>query len=235
MTAGRAFTNLDMPAGGDVLVARIYGARSLSADQIAAVAAVCDRAEDLEGNPTVVVHLSGSPEGAWASNLTLKLVTRWEQALRRLERLPAATIAVATDDCGGVALDALLATDHRIAAGSVRLILPVQAGLIWPGMALYRLARQVPNAAPVRQAALVGGVLGVREALALHLVHELTDDLPTALAAAVRRFSAVSGAELAVRRQLTLEAQTVGFEDALGVHLAACERALRLAAAWTVP
>ncbi len=217
---------------GEVLVVRIDGTRSLSAEPIAAVAAVCDRTEDLRGCGTVVVHLSGAPHGAWASDLTVKLVSRWEQALRRLERLPAATIGVATGDCGGVALDALLATDHRIAAESVRLILPVQSGLIWPGMALYRLARQAP-AAVARQAALFGGVFGAGEALGLRLVHEVTDDLPTALTAAVDRVSALSGTELAVRRQLTVEAQTGGFEDALGVHLAACDRALRRAAAGT--
>ena len=39
--------------------------------------------------------------------------------------------------------------------------------------------------------------------------------------------AAVEGAELAIRRQLMLEAPTATFEDALGVHLAACDRSLR--------
>ncbi|MCW6009505.1 enoyl-CoA hydratase/isomerase family protein [Micromonospora sp. CPCC 205371] len=216
------------------LVARIDGTRALSTDQVAEISAVCDRAEDRDGGVTVVLHVSGAPAEPWATGLTVKLVNRWEQALRRLERLPAATIAVATGDCGGAALDALLATDHRIAGTSARLVLPIQDGLIWPGMTLYRLARQLPHAAAVRQAVLFGGVLEVSQAQALYLVHEVTDDLPGALAGAVGRVTGVSGTELAVRRQLALEAQTVGFEDALGVHLAACDRALRRAAAGTV-
>lgn len=218
------------PGGGDVLELWLDGARPLSGETVAAVAAICDRAEDLDGAAVVVLHVSGSPSGDWASALTVKLVNRWEQVLRRLERLPAITIAGAVGDCGGPALDALLATDHRTATASVRLILPVQAGLVWPGMALYRLARQAPNAAAVGHAALFGGVLDVGDALALHLVHEVVVDLPAALAATVARASAVSGTELAVRRQLVDDAQSVGFEEALGPHLAACDRALRLIA-----
>jgi isomerase DpgB len=233
VTAGRMFTDVDVAAGSaDVLTARIDGTFSLSPEPIAAIADVCDRAEDLRSGAIVVVHLTGAPQGAWASDLTVKLVSSWEQTLRRLERIPAATIAVVTGDCGGPALDVLLATDHRIAAEPARLILPVQDGMIWPGMALYRLARQLPNGV-VRHAALFGGALSADEALALHVIHEVAEDVHTALAAVVRRVSTMDGTELAVRRQLALEAQTAGFEDALGLHLAACDRALRRAAAWT--
>jgi isomerase DpgB len=228
-------TDLGAAPDGTVLELRIDGAEPLGAATVAAVAAVCDRAEDLLGDAVVVLRVGGSPAGEWAGGLTVKLVNRWEQVLRRLERLPATTIAVADGDCGGPALDALLATDHRMATASVRLILPVQAGLVWPGMALYRLARQAPNAAAVRHAVLFGGVISVRDALLMHLVHEVTDDPATALTAAVTRASVVSGTELAVRRQLAHDAQTVGFEEALGVHLAACDRALRRISDWSVP
>lgn len=221
------YADLDVPVADNVLVVRIDGGRLLSTEPIAVVAAVCEQAEDGDGAAAVVVHVSGAPQGAWAGDLTVQLVNKWEQVLRRLERVPAATIAVVTGDCGGMALDALLATDYRIAAESVRLMLPVQNGLVWPGMALYRLARQVPNAAAVRQAVLFGGTLGMHEALAMNLVHKVTDDLSGSLTAAVERVSTVSGSELAVRRQLALDASAVGFEDALGVHLAACDRALR--------
>lgn len=217
---------------GVVLTARIDGTNSLTAEAIAAIAEVCDRAEDVREGAVVVIHLSGAPQGGWASDLTVKLVSSWEQTLRRLERIPAATVAVATGDCGGIALDVLLATDHRIAAESGRLILAVQGGMIWPGMALYRLARQLPIAV-VRHAAVFGGAIGTSEALALHLIHEVSQNVPVALAAVLRRVAAVEGTEIAVRRQLTLEAETSGFEDALGLHLAACDRALRRASAWT--
>jgi isomerase DpgB len=234
MVSGNGAVTHAGTAAGDVLELRIDGAQPLGAGTVAAVAAVCDRAEDLGGTAVVVVRVSGSPAAA-SGTPTLKLVNQWERVLRRLERLPATTIAVVEGDCGGAALDALLTTDHRIAAPSARLILPVRAGSIWPGMALYRLARQAASAAAARHAALLGGVIEARAALASHLVHDVADDLPAALGAMVAHASVISGTELAVRRQLVLDAPTVGFEEALGTHLAACDRALRLIADRTAP
>ena len=72
----------------------------------------------------------------------MALVSKWERGLRRLERLDMTTVAMATGDCGGLALDALLATDYRVATSDVRLLVPVAGGATWPGMAIYRLAQQ---------------------------------------------------------------------------------------------
>ena len=211
-------------------VLRIDGRRPLSTETIAAVGAFCDRVEDLAGRGNATIHVSGVPEGSWAHEVTVPLVNKWERALRRLERLPATTIAVADGDCGGAALDALLATDYRIATRSVRLVVSVEDGATWPGMALYRLARYGASAAAVRRAVLFGTPVEAADALALQLVDELADDPVTAATAAEERAGAVSGTELAIRRQLLLDAPTTTFEEALGVHLAACDRALRRAA-----
>jgi len=220
----------DPLGGAGDLTVRVDGGRPLSAESIAAIAAVCDRAEDRGDQATVVVHVSGAPAGSWARDLNVALVSRWERGLRRLERLPATTIAVATGDCGGLALDALLATDYRIAATSVRLLVPVEAGATWPGMALYRLCHQA-GAGAARRAVLFGAPIEAGDALALCLVDELAEDTVGTLAAATELTRAFSGAELAIRRQLMADAPTVSFEDALGRHLAACDRALRRAAA----
>jgi isomerase DpgB len=216
------------PAAEEITL-RIDGRQPLLTDTVAAVAAACDAAEDLEGRARVVVRVSGVPRGPLPGGLTVSLVSKWERALRRLERLPAATIAVADGDCGGPALDVLLATDYRIATGSVRLVVPVEGGGTWPGMALYRLAGHGANAAPIRRAVLYGTPVDAAEALTLQLVDELTDDVPKALRIAAERADAVSGTELAIRRQLLHDAASTSFEEALGVHLAACDRALRRA------
>ncbi|QUW85361.1 enoyl-CoA hydratase/isomerase family protein [Streptomyces mirabilis] len=200
------------------------GTRPLSAESVAAVSALCDDAEDRAGLSTVVVHVSGAPDGPPADAPAVGLVSKWERVLRRLERLPAVTVAVADADCGGTALDALLATDYRIATASVRLLLPVLGGATWPGMALYRLAQQAARAGRIRRAALFGAPITARDALDLGLVDELIDDVPTALSAAIALTGSVSGPELAIRRQLFLEAPSVLFEEALGAHLSACDR-----------
>jgi isomerase DpgB len=211
----------------DDLVIRIDGSRFPSTDSIAEVTALCDRAEDLDGGGRVVVHASGAPVESWTRGVTVSLVSRWERALRRLERLPSVTVSIADGDCGGAALDALMATDYRIATPSLRLTLPAHAGPTWPGMVLYRLARQGANAPVVRRAVLFGHPITARDALAAHLIDEVSDDADHSLTALSALTAGRSGSELAIRRQLMDEAATTTFEDALGVHLAACDRELR--------
>ncbi len=189
----------------------------------------CDRAEAHGG--WLVVRVSGAPEQARTEGLTVAMVSRWERALRRLERLPAALVAVAEGDVGGPALDALLATDYRIATLSARLVVPLGGGATWPGMALYRLAHQGSHNATVRRALLFGDPIGALDALALQLLDEVTDDVAGALTAVAGRTGKLSGVELAIRRQLMIDAGTTSFEEALGVHLAACDRTLRQGAA----
>jgi isomerase DpgB len=170
--------------------------------------------------------VSGAPARSWARDLHVGLVSKWERALRRLERVPMTTIAVASGDCGGLALDALLTTDYRIATSTVRLLLPVAESTVWPGMAVYRLSQQT-DVAGIRRAVLFGHPIGAEEALELHVVDEVVGDPEDALAAGAGTLRAFSGRELAIRRRLILDATTTSFEEALGVHLAACDRALR--------
>lgn len=200
----------------------IDGRQPPLAEAIADVDAVCYAAEEREEYGRVIVHVTGAPQRSWAGDLTLARVSRWERVLRRLERLPATTIGIASGDCGGIALDTLLATDYRIAATSVRLLLPLEAGATWPGLALYRLVQQAGVAA-VRRTVLLGAPVEAHDALALNLIDELTDDMSTALAAV----PVVSGPEVAIRRRLMLDATVVEFDEAFGAHLAACDRVLR--------
>lgn len=227
-------TGIDMTqaADGGETTLEINGTRPPTADLVARVIEVCDRVEAGGGRGRLIVRATGVPVDAdsWTDGLTVAMVSRWERTLRRLERLPVATVGVADGDCGGTALDALLATDYRVATTSARLTVPVGANGTWPGMALYRLVHQGANAATIRRAVLFGDPIGALDALALQLVDDVTDDVAGALAAAAGLAATVSGAELAIRRQLMLDARTVSFEDALGVHLAAVDRTLRRAA-----
>jgi len=212
--------------GGD-LTLRVDGSRALSAESVAELAAVCDAAEDVDADGFVLVRVSGVPNPRWTSDLSVALVSKWERGLRRLERLPAVTIAVADADGGGIALDALLATDYRIMSASAKLVVPVVAGATWPGMALYRLARQAAGTAPARRAGLFGLPIEADVAKSMGVIDEVTDNTTVAIERAKEMAAAVEGTELAIRRQLMLEAPTATFEDALGVHLAACDRSLR--------
>lgn len=209
----------------------VDGAEPLSAELIARVSGVCDLAESAGRPERVVLHVSGAPDRSWTGGAGVALVNRWERVLRRLERLPLVTIAVVDGDAGGAALDALLVADYRLATSRARLVVATDAGSTWPGMALFRLVKQSSVTASVRRAALFGDPIDARLAFALALVDEVTDDLPGALARAAEKTAAFSGPELAIRRQLLLDAGCTSYDEALGAHLAACDRALRKAGA----
>lgn len=213
---------------------RVDGSLPLSAGTVAEFGAVCDTIEDGDASGLVIIYVSGVPGPECTRGLSVAMVSKWERALRRLERLPAGTIAVAEGDCGGPALDALLASDYRIMPDWARLIVPVVDGATWPGMALYRLARQAAGAARARRAALFGAPIWAAEARAMGVIDDVADDVTICAKKAMELAAAAGGAELAIRRQLVLEAATTTFEDALGTHLAACDRALRRAAAGAV-
>ncbi|GGZ62273.1 hypothetical protein GCM10010387_64700 [Streptomyces inusitatus] len=205
---------------------KIDGSAPLTAESVKALAALCDQAEDHTGPAAVTLHVEGTPTEGWTTGLSVAAVTKWERTLRRLERLPTPTVAVASGDCGGTALDAFLATDFRIAATGTRLLLVSDGEATWPGMAAYRLVQQAGVAA-VRRALLLGRPIPAAEAAALGIADEVTDDPASALAATVRAVAGLPGKELAIRRQLLFDATTTSFEDAIGPHLAACDRALR--------
>ncbi|GGJ92463.1 hypothetical protein GCM10010123_22910 [Pilimelia anulata] len=212
----------------------IDGGRPLDADLVADLDAFLDRVADAPAGTVPVLHLSGAPAGPPAQRPAIGLVNKWERVLRRLERLPAPTVAAVAGDCGGTAVEALLATDHRIAAAGSRLHLPAGAGGVWPGMGLYRLVNQA-GYARVRRSVLFGAPIPAARAAELDLVDEVAAAPAAAVAAAVRELSGAGGAEVAVRRQLMLDATTTTFEEALGRHLAACDRLLRRAAGEGVP
>ncbi|MEO3811633.1 enoyl-CoA-hydratase DpgB [Sphaerisporangium sp. B11E5] len=212
--------------GGPVL--RIDGAEPLSAASVEAVLALCDAAEDHHGPGVAALRVCGAPDASFPRELSVGLVSKWERAVRRLERLPMLTVAVASGDCGGAALDVLTAADVRVAVTGTRLLIASDGEAAWPGMALHRLAQQA-GTAWTRKAVLLGAPIEAEEALALHLIDTVVDDPAATLAAFAGR--AYAGTELAIRRQLIVDAGTTTFEDALGAHLAACDRALRRGAA----
>ncbi|MFW6720833.1 enoyl-CoA-hydratase DpgB [Streptomyces sp. MAR4 CNY-716] len=214
----------------DTLTLVIDGTEPPTAASVKALGTICDEAEDGGGTGLVTVYVTGVPEPGWTTGLDVQLVSKWERGLRRLERLPAATVAVARGDCGGTALDAFLAADIRVATPGARLLVAREGEATWPGMASYRLV-QLAGAAAIRRAVLFGLPIDAPEARALGLVDDLAADPASGVAAAAGLVAGLSGKEVAIRRQLIFDATTTSFEDALGRHLAACDRSLRADAA----
>ncbi|WP_460695536.1 enoyl-CoA-hydratase DpgB [Nocardia thraciensis] len=153
-------------------------------------------------------------------------VRRWERAVRRLEQSNALTLTVVRTTCRGPGSDILLAADYRIGTPEARLLFATGDGHLWPGMALYRLVRQVGQGV-VRRLMIRGATLNANDALELGVLDELAADTEAVAKRVILGASRLSGPELAVRRQLIHESVSAEFDDALGVHLAACDRELR--------
>lgn len=198
------------------------------AELTALVNGLCDQVEDRTQPSLAVLNLgTTSPDRRyWPGQGVIQQVSRWEKAVRRLECLDCATVAVMAGICGGPALDLLLATDYRIGARGARLLLPVNEGHFWPGMAVYRLANQA-GLGRARQTVLWSHELTLQEAMDFGLVDECVDAVEEAVTSATMLLGRITGPELSMRRRLLLEAPLAGFDEALGAHLAACDRELR--------
>lgn len=145
--------------------------------------------------------------------------------MRRLVRAGTAIVAAA--------LDLLLAADYRVRDADVRLLLPINDGHFWPGVALCGLLQQV-GFARARQIVMWGKDITADHAAAIELVDRISDDLDDATEEATILFGRISHTELAIRRQPLSEAVTSTFDDALGAHLSACDREPRRLANQTV-
>jgi isomerase DpgB len=207
-------------------VLRVDGGREPSVELARSISALCDDVESA-GAGFATLYVSGAPtEKALGGVADVAAVSKWEQAVRRFERLRLPTLVVASGECGGAALDLLLAADVRVATPDLRLRLPFHEQAVWPGMAVFRLVQQLGLAA-ARRAVLFGAPITAGEALERGLVDRVSGNPERTLAAAARLLGRLSGPDLAIRRQLAFDAQWMSFEDALGPHLAACDRSLR--------
>ncbi|MGC9668712.1 enoyl-CoA-hydratase DpgB [Planosporangium sp. 12N6] len=215
------------------------GSAVLSASLVERVNAVCRQVGEGRKDAVLLVRVAGGRDGAeapertgveaaWPYDVDVHTVNQWERALRRLERLPAVTVAAVDGTCRGPALDALLTTDYRVATADTRLGVPTSGRGTWPGMAIHRLANQV-GVARARRLALFGTALDAAHAVEWGLLDEVAGDLTARCRDVIDRFAGTSGKELSIRRQLLFDASATSFEDALGSHLAACDRAIRLA------
>ncbi|MGC0375075.1 enoyl-CoA-hydratase DpgB [Streptomyces sp. SAI-229] len=216
----------ELPDGLGLLL-KVDGTRPL-AELTAAVNAVCDQVAERHETTVVVLELGSTPLDfrEWPGDVGIQAVNRWERAVRRLEKQASVTVAVARGTCGGPVLDLLLAADFRIGAPGLKLLLPVNDGHFWPGMTLYRLVQHL-GVGRARQIVLWGVDLPLARARELGLVDQVSEDLDEALHTAAVLTGRISDRETAVRRQLLLEAVSTEYEEALGVHLAACDRELR--------
>lgn len=208
----------------------IDGARPLSVKLITELQDAIDRAEDMEAVDALVLHVIGeiSPVGSrpWPGRTDIQSVTKWERVLRRIERTDLVTVALAEGSCSALALELLLIVDRRITCSDFCARHLCQECRVWPGMALYRLSRQIGEAR-ARNLYLDATPITATRALDLNLIDETVDDFTTGMARIECFLKAAPVGDFAVRRRLMQESLSTSFDEALGAHLAACDRAIR--------
>ena len=202
------------------------GAGPLSGDLTRQLEGTLDRAEDLGTSAVMVVHVLGhlNPGSLrpWPGQSDIQAVTKWERLLRRIERAQSATVVLVEHACSALALELLLVADRRLATRSFSMQYAATGANPWPSMALYRLTRQIGES-QARKFLLESSRVAPQQALDLRIIDEVIEH-------AVQGEDILGYAppqDFPIRRRLMQDSLFTSFDDALGAHLAACDRALR--------
>jgi isomerase DpgB len=212
----------------------LNGGELLSTELTRNLAEALNEAEDLGPDAILLVHVVGPMSmGAlrqWPGPVDIPAITKWERVLRRMERADSTTITLVEHACSGLALEVLLVSDRRLAGSDFCLQFVTKGSNVWPSMALYRLSRQLGES-QARRLLLDATNISAEQCMDLNIIDKIVDkggkgngSDPTAhlLASAPSR-------DFPVCRRLMQDGLSTNFDDALGLHLAACDRTLRRA------
>jgi isomerase DpgB len=208
----------------------ISGICPLSTKAVEEIHKACNSVEEISGCRALIVQINGrdGPKSRlrWPGDVDLQLVSQWEKALRRIERLDACTIAVATRHCNGIALEILLTSDYRIGTSDMCVQLSSPGEMMWPGMSVHRLVGRI-GLNESRRLLMFGGELSGVVAAVVGILDETVIEPAAVRRAIEEKLKDVTAGGHSLRRQLLLEGSSSTYEDALGMHLAACDRELR--------
>jgi len=207
----------------------IDGAGLLSDGLMLQLSNALDQAEDIGPTAVMLLHIAGQPSSShahyWPGQTHVAALSRWERLVRRIERSSVMTIALVEQSCSGLALELLLVVDRRLSKLDFS-VMQEPGGSIWPSMALYRLSRQI-GYARARRIYLDDRGLSAALAIEVNIVDEYVTDLANAMDRVAHLLTNAPLDDFAVRCRLMQDSVSTSFDDALGAHLAACDRALR--------
>lgn len=213
-----------------VVQIEVNGSAPVCSDLTAQLGNAIDQAEDQGPGAIMLIHLSGHLDPAavrpWPGQIDVQAVNKWERVLRRIERSNSATILCVERACSAVALDLLVVADRRLAAGDFFVPAPISRGNVWPGMTLYRLARQIGESS-ARKVVLEADGISAQRGIELHIIDEIIDVGTDGAERTARLLRNAPPEDFATARRLMQDSLSTSFDEALGAHLAACDRTLR--------
>jgi len=220
----------------NVVECRVDGTSSLTSDLISTLTKTVDAAEDAGASAVLMLRIGESrpmtAASPWPGAVGVHLVSQWERLLRRLERLEATSVAVLQGRCSLLAMELLLVADHRLATQDCTVELRDSQGEVWPGMLLHRLVRHL-GIALTRRLLLGDGPMSAHRGVELALIEQVIVDFGLTNAKIVEYLKLDRLRDWPVHRRLLLDTAAMTFDDALGLHLAACDRTLRHTSAAT--
>lgn len=191
----------------------------------------CDDADMAERKGYVMIRVEGQAvteqQHLWQflCEADIQLITRWERALRRLEQLQLPTIITLRGYCNALALELLLAADYRLAYSDLMLSTGYSQHVMWPGMHVFRLTNAI-GVARARRLLFSTQHVSAGAAADIGLVDSLVSNEQQVSAQCEWACDSAT-AGLPIMRRLIIDAPSMTFEDALGAHLAACDKMLR--------
>ena len=213
-----------------IVTVQIACDRSLTNELTAEIGRSLDQVEDLEAPAVLLLQITGLTEDDdipdWPGRIDLQAVTKWERLLRRIERSPSITIVILKHRCSALALELLLVADRRIATVDFSVQPAILGRNVWPGMALYRLSRQIGEAV-VRKLFLDRSLITAKTGVSLGVIDEIAEDIPNGIDHVEHLLAHAPLDDLAVWRRLVQDSISSSFDEALGLHLAACDRTKR--------
>jgi isomerase DpgB len=213
-------------SGHGIVRLEVSGTAILSTGLVKLLDDALNKVEDIGAGGALIVLVTGSVDvealHRWPGATNIQAVNKWERALRRMERAAALTLVVVEGKCSALALELLLVADRRLARSDLNIQMSAPAS--WPGMGLYRLVHQIGYARS-RKLVLFGTEFGAELCRNFDIIDDITDEDLELIADA--NLALWTNDDLALRRRLLQDSQSAGFDEALGVHLAACDRTLR--------
>ena len=213
-----------------VMQIEVNGGGPVCSELTAQLGNAIDQAEDLGPDAIMLIHLAGHVDSAavrpWPGQIDVQSVHKWERVLRRIERSNLATILFVEHACSAVALDLLVVADRRLAGRDFFAPSPISCGSVWPGMTLFRLARQIGESG-ARKVALAADGVSAQRGIELRIIDEIIDVGTDGAGRTARLLRNAPPENFAIARRLMQDSLSTSFDEALGAHLAACDRALR--------
>jgi isomerase DpgB len=215
-----------------VIAIEVSGDELLSGELTRNLTEALDEAEDRGPDDIMLVHVVGaaSPEALrpWPGPVDILAITKWERLLRRMERGDSTTITLVEHACSALALELLLVSDRRLARPDFSLQFATTGSHAWPGMALYRLSRQLGES-QVRRLLLDATSISAERCVELKILDKVVDKAGNGSDPIAHLLGTAPSNDFPICRRLIQDSLCTHFDDALGLHLAACDRALRRA------